>query len=91
MLLIKVLFAKKKAYNIIFLVLKNEEITLPNEFMFVFTWYFNGAIFSEESSQKWEVLKKCKRGDDHIGWGCLWKGGSNLLHTMISVPAFSFK
>ena len=90
MLLIKVLFVKK-ACNIIFLVLKNEEITLPNEFMFVFTWNFNGAIFSEESSQKWEVLKKCKRGDDHIGWGCLWKGRSNILHTMISVPAFSFK
>ena len=38
MLLMKVLFIKK--------------VTLSHEFIFVFIWYFNGAIFLEKSCQK---------------------------------------
>ena len=56
MLLMKVLFIKK--------------VTLPQEFIFVFIWYFNGAIFSEKSCQKGSggggggggVRKNIKRG-----------------------------
>ena len=51
MLLIKVLLVKKASY-IDFWFSKNEEITLPPEFIFVFIWYFYGAILLEKSCQK---------------------------------------
>ena len=48
----------KKAFNIDFLSSKNEEITLPHEFIFVFVWSFIGALLSETSCQKHGVQKK---------------------------------
>ena len=50
MLLIKVLFIKK-AFKLFFKSSKNEEITLPDEFIFVFIQYFIEAIM-------WESLAK---------------------------------
>ena len=41
-----------------FLVSKDEEITMPNEFIFVFFWYFIGPILSKKSCQKWGIQKK---------------------------------
>ena len=48
----------KKACNIAFQSSKNEEITLSYEFIFVFIWYFNEAIFSEKFFQMRGVFKK---------------------------------
>ena len=61
-----------------FLVSKDEEITMPNEFIFVFFWYFIGPILSKKSCQKWGIQKKDNWGgggggggeDDHTR-GCL--------------------
>ena len=66
MLLIKVLLVKKASY-IAFWFSRNEEITLPPEFIFVFIWYFNGAILLEKSCQKWRGRGVIKiKGDGHI-------------------------
>ena len=62
MLLIKLSFIKK-AFNFNFQSSKNEETTLPYEFIFVFISYFIGAILTEKSCQK-------HGGNSHI------KGGS---------------
>ena len=48
---IKVLFIKT-ACNVVFKSSKNEKITLPHEFIFVFIEYFTGVILSGKSSQK---------------------------------------
>ena len=40
---------------------KNEEITISHEFIFVFIWYFIGAILSKRFCLKREFLKKIKR------------------------------
>ena len=56
----------KKAFNIDFYSSKNEEITVPHEFIFVFTRYFIGAILLEKSCQKHGVWKKYKKGDRHV-------------------------
>ena len=61
MLLIKVLFIKK-ACNVVFQSSKNEEITLPDEFIFMFIRYFNRVILLEKSCQKRGVWKKQKDG-----------------------------
>ena len=67
MLLIKVLLVKKASY-IDFWFSKNEEITLPPEFIFVFIWYFYGAILLEKSCQKGRGRGVIKiKGDGHIG------------------------
>ena len=34
----------KKTFNVVFKSSENEEITLPHEFIFVFIWYFSGAV-----------------------------------------------
>ena len=47
-LLIKVLFIKE-TFNIVFKPSKNVEITLPDEFIFVFILYFSRAILFEKS------------------------------------------
>ena len=60
---------------------KNEEITFPHEFIFVFILWFIGTIFSEKSCQKGGSRKEYKRGD-HVG-GLSIEGDSNLLHTNI--------
>ena len=52
----------EKVYNVVFWSSKNEEITLPQEFIFEFIRYFIGAILPKKSCQKWEVLSKDKRG-----------------------------
>ena len=53
----------KKAFNLVFKSSKTEEITLLHEFIFVFIWYFIGAILLEKSCQKWGIQKKnIKRG-----------------------------
>ena len=57
MLLIKVYFIKE-ACNVVFQSFKNEEITLPHEFIFVFIDYFIEEILSKKSCQKWGVRKK---------------------------------
>ena len=67
----------KKASNVVFQFSKNEEITLPHELIFAFIRYFTGAILSKKSCEKWEVLKRDKRGRR---WP--YRGVSNLLHTM---------
>ena len=51
---------------------KNEKITLPQEFIFVFIRYFIGAMLLKQSCQKRGFRKKIKR----VGWphreaGCL--------------------
>ena len=48
----------KKACNIFFHTSKNEKITLPYEFIFVFIQYFNGAIMLEKSCQVQGVWEK---------------------------------
>ena len=55
MLFIKVFYIKK---HVTFLVSKDEEITMPNEFIFVFFWYFIGPILSKKSCQKWGIQEK---------------------------------
>ena len=63
----------KKLFNTDFLSSKNEEITLPHEFIFVFVWSFIGALLSETSCQKHGVQKKYKKRKVK-GWG----GGSHI-------------
>ena len=65
-----------KAFNLVFKPSKNEEITLPHEFIFVLCRKFIGAIMSERFAESGGFGKNIKRGDGHIGGG----GGSNLLH-----------
>ena len=48
---------KKRHYNVVFKSSKNENITLPHEFIFVFIQYFNGAILPGKSCQKRGVRK----------------------------------
>ena len=71
-LLVKVLLTKK-ACNIVFWSSKNEEITLPQEFTFVFIQYFNGTILLKNSCQKQVVLKKYKK------WGCPSNGATRIV------------
>ena len=41
---------------------------MQHDFIFIFIWYFIGAILSENSCQKHATLRKnIKRGDSHIG------------------------
>ena len=42
----------KKAFHIVLKSSKNEEITLPHEFIFVFIQYFIGVMLLEKSCQK---------------------------------------
>ena len=81
MLLMKVLFIKK--------------VTLSHEFIFVFIWYFNGAIFLEKSCQKGSGgrkggggrrggQKKYKKGNSHIGKLSI-EGRLNPLPTVIGL------
>ena len=78
----KVLFIKK-ASNAVFQSSKNEEITFPHEFIFVFIRYFTGVILSEKSCQKRGVRKKYKKGGWPYRWVVYRRGGSNLLRTMV--------
>ena len=52
----------KKAFNVVFWSSKNEEITVPDEFIFVFMMYFIGVILSEKSCRKQRVQKKYEKG-----------------------------
>ena len=53
---------------LVILKIKNEKVTLPHEFVFVFIGYFTGAVLSEKSCQKGgRVGKSIKNGDGHIG------------------------
>ena len=52
----------KKAFNVVFWSSKNEEITVPDEFIFVFMMYFIWAILSEKSCRKQRVQKKYEKG-----------------------------
>ena len=54
----------KRAFSIVFKSSKNEKITFLHSCIFVFIWYFIGAILSEKSCQKWGVWKEYKKG----GW-----------------------
>ena len=78
-----------------FLVSKDEEITMPNEFIFVFFWYFIGPILSKKSCQKWGIQKKDNWGGGGGGGGWPYKGlsieegDSNLLYTMLASLARS--
>ena len=51
----------KKAFNV-FESAKNEEITFPREFIFVFILYFIGTILLEKSCQKQGVWEEYKKG-----------------------------
>ena len=42
----------KRAFNVVFKSSKNEKITLPCKFIFVFIWYLIGVILLDESCQK---------------------------------------
>ena len=65
--------AYKKACNVIFKSSKNEKITLPREFIFVFV----GEILSKSVAKGGGFGKKDKKGkNSHI------RGGSDLLHTV---------
>ena len=69
-LLIKVLIIKK---HFVFQSSKNEEITFPHEFIFIFIPYFIGTILSKKSCQKL-TGKNIKKGDSpfkpsaHLHW-----------------------
>ena len=69
-LLIKVLIIKK---HFVFQCSKNEEITFPHEFIFIFIPYFIGTILSKKSCQKL-TGKNIKNGDSpfkpsaHLHW-----------------------
>ena len=52
----------KNAHNIAFQSSRNEEITLPHEFIFVFVWYFLGGDVVEQSCQKQGGQKRIKGG-----------------------------
>ena len=57
MFLIKVLFIKN---NVVLKFCKNEEITLPHEFIFVFIQHLVGSILLEKYCQKrgvWKIYK----------------------------------
>ena len=73
-MLIKLFFIKKTC-NVVFQSSKNEEITLLHVFIFVFIWYFIGAILSRKSCQKQGVQKKDKKEGWPYEGGCLQKGG----------------
>ena len=51
-----------KAFNIVFYFSKNEEITLPHKFIFVFIRYFNGMILSKKFAKSSRFRKKIKTG-----------------------------
>ena len=62
--------------------LKMKKITLPYEFIFVFTWYLIEAILLEEACKSERFGKNIKSGMTTEGsW--LLKKGSDLLHNMI--------
>ena len=58
--LIKVLL-KKKVCNVVFQSCENKQIILPDEFIFVFIWYFIGPILSKRCYQKLGSWKKDKK------------------------------
>ena len=58
MFFIKVLFIKN---NVVLKFSKNEEITLPHDFIFVFIQHFIGAILLEKYCQKRGDWKKYKK------------------------------
>ena len=72
-----------------------KKVTLSHEFIFVFIWYFNGAIFLEKSCQKGSGgekggggggggQKKKKKGNSHKGkWSI--EGRLNPLPTVIGL------
>ena len=47
----------KRAFKVVFKSSKNEKITMPHEFIFVFVWYFIGVILLEKSCQNLGSLK----------------------------------
>ena len=47
----------KRTFKVVFTSSKNEKITMPHEFIFVFIWYFIGVILLEKSCQNLESLK----------------------------------
>ena len=61
MLLIKVLFIKEHLMSFLS-PLKMKKITLPCEFIFVFTWYLIEAILLEESCKSERFGKNIKSG-----------------------------
>ena len=61
----------KRAFNVFFNYLKMKKITLLNEFIFVFIWYFIGKILLENSCQKQGVGEKDKKeGWPYRGVAC---------------------
>ena len=76
----------KKAFNVVFWSSKNEEITVPDEFIFVFMMYFIGAILSEKSCRKQRVQKKYEKGGMAIqGGGGVYKKGVRTSCTLKGV------
>ena len=77
---------------------KNEKITLPHEFSFVFIQYFNRATLSEKPCQKWGVLINIKRkGWPYRGGGVYRRGpsahytGLNLCKKCVCFSLFLLK
>ena len=77
---VKSLKAYEKIYLFFSMSSKNEEIILPHEFIFVFIWYFSGAVLQYYlkslvrkggggGGKKYEKMKRDKKG------GCLQKWG----------------
>ena len=54
-------FFYKKTCNVVSQSSKKEERTLPYEVIFMFIWYFIGAILSKNSDQKRGIWKKDKK------------------------------
>ena len=77
----------KKAFNVVFQSSKNEEITVPDEFIFVFIMYFIGAILSEKSCRKQRVQKKYEKGGMAIqgGEGGVYQKGVRTSCTLTGV------
>ena len=72
----------KKACNIVFKSSKNENLTLPNEFFFVFILYFIGAILSKKSCQKQGALKIYEKGGMAIKRGAVYRRGAQIFCTL---------
>ena len=70
-LLIKVFLYKKHVTNVLSYSSKKKERNLPHEIIFVFIWYFIGAISSNNSHQKRRVQKR----DKNEGWSYSGGGG----------------
>ena len=72
----------KKACNIVFKSSKNENLILPNEFIFVFILYFIGAILLKKSCQKHGALKIYEKGGMAIKRGAVYRRGAQIFCTL---------